>query len=467
VDERGPLNVYPRNRFLFVLPVCFLFVAALLLACTSSKPKFFSPAPARSFSEVVKIVTQTRGLEPRQEIKLALDVTVGSPPAAAPIDVYHGAPLLEVERAYKIIGLLPNTSDFSKALADYRLLERFIDYDRATSTVSWTAAAPQVGAPLAKIHADKAREFVPVLAIVQALQEQHFRWRATIDRVSLEDRRSAFRALAVGDATLTLLTAGAMDEAVKLLPAQLGIASQVSSEIDKVAASLPDLLRRQLTFPYRHGSQFVYWAFKSNGWQGVNGLYTSPPLSTSEILHPEKYFVEREAPLRFFPAQLLRRFKESPIVDQTLGEDAIIGLLARDGSPKSAVDIAAGWRGDQLFAFPENGNPTIIWFSSWRTDDQAREFLRAYRGVLGARHRIRFDSSAGQQDGALIARARDQRGWLLQKSGTVVLLASTSPASRLTELAADAWKDLAIDNETMEMRFESARVSAQLSARSR
>ena len=465
MDEPGPLKVYPKNRFLFVLLVCFLFIAALLLACTSSGPKFFSPVPATSFSEIVKIVTQTRGLEPRQEIKLALDVNIGSPPAAAPIDVYHGAPLLEVERAYKIIGLLPNTSDFSKALADYRLLERFIDYDRATSTVSWTAAAPQAGAPLAKIHADKAREFIPVLAIVQALQEQHFRWRANIDRVSLEDRRSAFRALAVGDATLTLLTMGAKEDELKLLPSRLGIAAQAAGEIDKLAASLPDFLRRQLTFPYRHGSQFVYWAFKSNGWQGVDGLYTSPPLSTSEILHPEKYFVDREAPLRFFPAQLLRRFKESPIVDQTLGEDAIVGLLARD-RPVPA-DIAAGWRGDQLFAFPETGNPTIIWFSSWRTEDQARAFLRVYRGVLGARHRIRFDSSAGQQDGAFIARAPDQRGWLLQKSGTVVLLASTSPASRLTELAADAWKDLAIDNETMEMRFESARVSAQLSARSR
>jgi hypothetical protein len=467
VDEPGPLKVYPKNRFLFVLPVCFLFIAALLLACTSSGPKFFSPVPATSFSEIVKIVTQTRGLEPRQEIKLALDVNIGSPPAAAPIDVYHGAPLLEVERAYKIIGLLPNTSDFSKALADYRLLERFIDYDRATSTVSWTAAAPQAGAPLAKIHADKAREFIPVLAIVQALQEQHFRWRANIDRVSLEDRRSAFRALAVGDATLTLLTMGAKEDELKLLPSRLGIAAQAAGEIDKLAASLPDFLRRQLTFPYRHGGQFVYWAFKAKGWQGVDGLYANPPLSTSEILHPEKYFVEREAPLRFFPAQLLGRFKESPSVEQTLGEDAIIGLLSRNGSTKPAVDIATGWRGDQLFAFLESSNPTMIWLSSWRTEDQAQEFLRAYRSVLEAHHRIRFDASAGQRNGPLIARSADQRGWLLQRKESVVLLASTSPTTRLVELAADAWKDLAIDNETMEMRFESAQISAQPSVRSK
>ncbi|MGH7854090.1 MAG: hypothetical protein ACREP3_11660 [Candidatus Binatia bacterium] len=412
-------------------------------------------------------MAQARGLEPRREIALATGASAGKAPAIAPIDVYNGAPLVEVERAYKTIGLLPNASDFGKAWAEYRRLERFITYDRATSIVSWAASAPQAGAPLAKLDADKAREFAPVYAIVQALQEQHFRWRSTIDRVSTEDRRTAFRALATGDAALTLLTTGVKEENVKLLPAQLDIAAQVAGEIDKLAASLPDFLRRQLTFPYRHGSHFVYWAFRLKGWQGVNGLYANPPLSTAEILHPGRYFVEREAPLRFFPAQLLRRFKESPIVEQTLGEDAIIGLLARDRPAKLPVDIAAGWHGDQLFAFIENGDSTIIWFSSWRSEEHAQDFLSAYRGVLEARHRVRFDSAAGQNNAPAIGRARDQRGWLLQRKESVVLLASTSPANRLTELAADAWKDLEIDNEPTEMRFESARIPAQFPVRSR
>jgi len=457
VNEPGPLKVFASNRSLPVLAGRLLFIATLFPACTSSPSKFISPPAPASFPETVQSVAQTRGLEPKQDIKLADGARPNSAAALPPIDFYNGAPLVEVERVYKIIGLLPNASDFGRALTEYRLVERFITYDRATSSVSWTANAPQAGAPLAQLSADKSRDFVPVFAIVQALQEQHFGWRATIDKVALEDRRSAFRALAAGDAALTLLTTGAKEEEVNPMPAQLGIAAQIADEIDKLAASLPDFLRRQLTFPYRHGGQFVYWAFKAKGWQGVDGLYANPPLSTAEILHPEKYFVERETPLRFFPAQLLRRFRESPIVEQTLGEDAIIGLLMRDKSTKPPADMAAGWRGDQLFAFLQSGNPTIIWFSSWRTEDQAHGFFHAYRGVLEARHRLRFDAPASQTNGPLIARARDQRGWLLQKNGTVVLLVSTSAASRLGELAADAWTDLEIDKETMEMRFESAR----------
>ena len=467
MDEPGSLKVSTRDCSRLVFAGCLLSIAALFPACISSERKLISlPAPP-GFLEVAKTVAQTRRLEPKQEIKLADGTSPGHPRVLPPIGSYNGAPLLEIERAYKFIGLLPNASDFSKALTDYALIERFIAYDRTTSTVSWTASAVQAGAPLAKLDVAKAREFAPVFGIVQALQEQHFRWRATVDEVLLEDRRSAFRAVAKGDAALTLLAMGVKEEELNLLPSRLGIAGQIADEIDKLAAGLPDLLRRQLTFPYRRGSQFVYWAFKTNGWQGVDALYANPPLSTAEILHPERYFVKREAPLRFFPAQLLRRFKEGAVVEQTLGEDAIIGLLSRNGSTKPAVDIAAGWRGDHLFAFLEGSNPAIIWFSSWRTEDQAAAFVRAYRTVLETRHRIRFGAPAGETTGPLIARARDQRGWLLQRKESSVLLATAAPASRLTDFAADAWKDLEIDDEPIEMRFESAQVPAQLSVRSK
>src|SRR6266850_1212879 len=41
-----------------------------------------------------------------------------------------------------------------------------------------------------------------VLALSRALQEQHFQWQEKLNRISLEDRKLAFRALAVGDSVL-------------------------------------------------------------------------------------------------------------------------------------------------------------------------------------------------------------------------------------------------------------------------
>lgn len=438
----------------------FLF-AAVLSACAPAEPKLTPTAPAASFSETVKSVSQTRSLPTNQEIKLA-EVGASSAGATdlAPIEFYHGAPIAAAERVYKTVGLLPDANDFKKDLQELRRLESLFNYDRTTASVSWAPSAPQLGTPLARLYPERARDLAPVFAIMQALQEQHFFWRARIDNVSLEDRRAAFRAVAAGDAVLTLALRDMKENDSKFFPTVLYIADQISSEMDRLAAALPPFLRRQLSFPYRHGSRFAYWAFQSRGWPGVNALFLEPPLSTAQVLHPEKYFLERQSPLRFFPARLLRRFQESAVVEQSMGEDAMIGLLAGDRPAKTAENIAAAWRGDQLFAFPDSGDLTTVWLSSWRTETQAEVFLRAYRIALERRHRIRFVSEAASAP--LIASRRDQRGWLLERKNAVVLLVSTAPASRLAELAADAWQDLEIEPETTEMRFESARIAGQI-----
>jgi hypothetical protein len=442
-----------------------LFIAALACACVVPAPEF--PSPPENFPDVVKRVAQARGLQPTREIKLASAPKPAPPADNAAEESRQNALAAALERPYKILGLVPNTTDFVQAASEFRRLDRLISYDRVLSSATWASGAVRIGAPLAKLHVDKAREFAPVFAVMQALQEQHFRWGARVDGLATEDRRSAFRALAAGDAALTLLTMGINEKPAASLPAQLDIAAQVGSEIDKLAADLPEFLRRQLIFPYRHGGLFAYWAFRSHGWRGVNALYADPPLSTSEILHPEKYFAGREAPVRFFPAHLLRRLNESPVVEQSLGEDAMIGLLSRDRWRMLPAEIAAGWRGDQLFVFRDGNDPVVLWFSAWREEERAQAFLRGYRSVLEGRHGIRFTPASGEQAGPWSASTADRRGWLLQRSQSVVLLASAMPASRLLDLALDAWKELQMDPEAMELRFESARLSAQLPARSR
>ena len=470
MDEPGTLILYPTRRSLLVF-TGRLFLLILLNGCTSPEPKFtVSAAPNIDFSETVKNVSRERGLAPTQEIIFAPggDDASGKAASLARIEIYNGAPLGEVERIYKDIGLLPDGIDLAKALAEFRRLEQLIRYDRAKASVSWSSNAARLGAPLVKLDSDKARDLAPVFAIVQALQEQHFEWRAIIDKLSLEDRRSAFRAVAAGDALLTLIARGMPEDAAKLWRAMLEASDSLAAEYDKLAIALPSFLRRQLVFPYRRGGEFVYWAFRSRGWPGVNALYASPPLSTAEILHPQRFYIERESQLRFFPPHLLRRFKSGAVVEQTLGEDTIAGLLADERPASSAADTAAAWRGDQLFAFREGAHLTTAWFSSWRTENQAEEFLRAYRALLESRHGVRFNFSAAQNSAALtIARAPDQRGWLIQRNKSAVLLVSASPATRLLELASDAWKDLEIENERMEIRFESAQLRGQFSVRSK
>jgi len=167
---------------------------------------------------------------------------------------------------------------------------------------------------------------------------------------------------------------------------------QVAVEIDKLAARLPEFLRELVSFPYRDGSQYVNWAFAANGWPGVNGLYVNPPSTTAQVLHPKKYFIQREQPLRFFPAALLRRFNNRPIVEQSLGELLIRALLRSRHAPKLYSRNGKCMARRSAFSFQNDALLNIFWFSSWHDETSAGEFLESYRKVLESRQGVRFET---------------------------------------------------------------------------
>src|SRR5262249_58162300 len=60
----------------------------------------------------------------------------------------------------------------------------------------------------------------------------------------------------------------------------------------QVYAQAPLILRQQLLFPYVHGLAFVKAALAQGGWPGLQRVYQHPPVSTQQIMHPEKYLAE-------------------------------------------------------------------------------------------------------------------------------------------------------------------------------
>ncbi len=445
MDERARVSRFtgaPSRR------LCALACAAALAACGAPEARRPAPASAGAFTELARDVAQWRDLPFDQPLHLELP--------ADPLDAANipPAPLAQFESAYKAIGLLPNTLDFAAALADYRKLNRMIAYDGGKNLVLVSAAAARLGAPLASSRPAPARELAAALGVVRALQERRFHWREKILASGSADRRIALRAIAGGDA---LLAAVSRALAEKPRAAQLALTVAIGAEVDRLARDLPDFLRRRAVFPYREGGQFVYWAFASSGWKGVDALYADPPRSAAQVLHPEKFFLRREAPLHFFPLALLRRLRAQSRVEDALGELALIALLEEELGANAAADTAAGWRGDQLFFFPRDGEFDLFWFSAWRDESAAEKFLAGYRGVLESRRRLRFERVAQTKDVALLGAARDGGAWLLQRRGELVLGARSESAQRITELAQDAWRDLEVDAAPAAVDFESAR----------
>ena len=422
-----------------------------LAGCLSSEPRTTPSATPTGFAALAQEIAKFRELP----LKRAVALTTFSADAAA--DDYAPFQTQHIERAYKAIGLLPSNVDLGKALIDYRRLERLVVYNEANAAAALAPNAAMLGAPFEKTDPALAREAPLGFAIVAALQEQNFQWQGKITALNLEDRRLAFRALATGDAALTIVARARGDSRGNLSAADLISVARLAAALEKPAARLPNFLRHRLLFPYREGSQFALWALKAKGWHGVNAIYANPPLSTAQILHPEKYFSRLESPLRFFPAGLIRRMKEGPLVEQTIGEYLLRGLLATEFPAKLASEIASPWRGDQLFAFQDGADFVTAWFSSWQSENDAIAFQRSYRTVLEKRLRIRFDASAGQTVPSFSGISRDGRGVVLQVNGPVVMFLSGVAANRLSAVTEAAWKDLEIEADSTVFRFDSAR----------
>ena len=96
-------------------------------------------------------------------------------------------------------------------------------------------------------------------------------------------------------------------------------------------ARRPAILRDTLTFPYTTGLAYISNIQSKGGWDAVNALFTNMPVSTEQILHPEK---ATEAPIAVtLPADLATSLGKGwtvPLQD-TFGELQTRDLAARVG----------------------------------------------------------------------------------------------------------------------------------------
>src|SRR6185295_14520941 len=144
------------------LPLASLFSSFFLFGCLSSVPQYVPPTSDASFSETLKSLVRTRGLAPKRDVTLAATASADPAPQLAPGEFYNGAPVAEVERAYQSIGLLHDSTDFRRELAELRALEGLIRYDSARSTVSWSGDMARVAGALEPLDPITAQDLAPV-----------------------------------------------------------------------------------------------------------------------------------------------------------------------------------------------------------------------------------------------------------------------------------------------------------------
>jgi hypothetical protein len=129
----------------------------------------------------------------------------------------------------------------------------------------------------------------PVMAheLTHALQDQHFNLRRFEKWPPGDsDAELAAHALIEGDATLAMTIYMAKNPMVALAFSRSLTMGVATEQYDQA----PRAMRETLIFPYINGLEWATQLYKRGGWPTVSNAFTRLPLSSEQILHPEKYF---------------------------------------------------------------------------------------------------------------------------------------------------------------------------------
>jgi hypothetical protein len=270
----------------------------------------------------------------------------------------------------------------------------------------------------------------PVMAheLTHALQDQHFNLRRFEHWPKHDsDAELSVHSLIEGDASYLMLqyVTKSPTRQIAFMKSMMTGGAGSTEQLDKA----PRVLRETLMFPYFQGMNWVAQVYKRGGWDAVSAAYTKLPKSTTQILHPEKYFAGEEpkkVTIRDISASLGKGWREAD--NDVEGEWGFYLLLdeylqSSDVSKKAAE----GWGGDRyaLFLGPKESDVLMAEKTAWDTEADAREFFDAY--VKRTSKRYGVEPSQVSSDGARQFWKTKEGGALVELTGASVLVLEGVP----------------------------------------
>jgi hypothetical protein len=355
---------------------------------------------------------------------------------------YEPGELARLGRVYGALGLFDPGTDLEHAFLEFYGQQVAGFYEPIGHRMILIEDA-LAGDPLTRLvqgvtRRDLAGELILAHELTHALQDQHFGLDIGRTDVGEDDAQLARHAVYEGDATLAgfgVVLGKLSARSATRLAAKL---ERVPDQLARAYPDVPSAIRETVVFQYVAGVNFVSWAFQRGGWDGVNALLARPPVSTEQILHPEKYFVRSEHPLTVQIGALAPYLQAGWELaeEATLGELTIQLLMQRFTTRERAASVAAGWDGDRLQALARNGTLALVWLTAWDSEDDAREFFAAYGETLAAKH----GGARPVVDGDLMSAAGGATPFHLERRTAKVLVIEGPLDTDLAEVAARVWR---------------------------
>jgi hypothetical protein len=213
------------------------------------------------------------------------------------------------------------------------------------------------------------------------------------ERMKNRDSLSAYQALVEGSGTAAM-SVWTMENLGSLDPEDLAQASTMGTDS---LATAPALLWKPLLGSYMTGNVFLQAGYKhlkqtteeASIGAATDFAFRSPPVSTEQVLHPEKYWDEdlRDLPVRVEPS--LQPGTGWELLESTVLGELHLALITEEQETidfsnqmqlafmKYTNEAASGWGGDQLMLYGKGDARWLTLTTAWDTAKDSKQFKEA------------------------------------------------------------------------------------------
>lgn len=362
--------------------VSLLVLLTIVGFATHEEPE--APIPTASLAEIARRVEAIRGVR-FDRLPEPQTVSAGQAREEGLADLdrsYPAAQRAADEALYETLGLLPEGTDLKEVSASIFGEQVAGYYDPRDGRLRIVEDAAGSGNRVVD-------EMILAHELTHALEDQAFGFDMERFEQS-DDPGYAVRALVEGTASALMY-----DYVERHFRGDVALGGLLSSAFSVTSATpLPRFVMEGLTFPYTQGEVFVSELYAKGGgtWRLVDlALRDRPPLSTEQVLHPEKW-LEVELPVEVGEFEVPGGWER--VTSGVFGEWQTAQLVATGGPLKP--EASAGWGGDRYELWRRGDERVVAMRWVWDTQRDAAEFAEAITPVaeeLGAA----FASRPGRQ----------------------------------------------------------------------
>jgi hypothetical protein len=214
--------------------------------------------------------------------------------------------------------------------------------------------------------------------LTHAIDDQHFDLER-IDAITARCRDEAFQA------ALGAVEGSAQFFAVRVL-SEFPPVDGDFGDLDGggVPGGVPPFIADQLLWPYTAGQSFVTALESRGGVAEVDEALRTFPVSTEQILHPERYPTDRPTPLEVPDISRSLGPGWGDLDVMQIGESWLASMLELRLEPSVAASAAAGWDGGIYRAFTDGSDAVVVVTTAWDTSTDADAFAQAVREWFAA-----------------------------------------------------------------------------------